>query len=80
VIPPPNFTPPPDVKPPQAGEPPVGIGGAQPVHPIVTPPFILVRYPGYGWIAVAPPAQPPPTTPPGTEPPHVEHRGGIGKK
>lgn len=62
-IPPPGSQPPPNVEPPEAGEPPVAIGGEQPVHPIAVPPYILVNYPGYGWIAVAPPkpAEQPPS-------------------
>jgi hypothetical protein len=73
VIPPVGWQPPGEVKPPEPGDPPVGIGGEQPVHPIVVPPFILVNYPGYGWIAVAPPENKPPTTPPGSTTPHPEH-------
>jgi hypothetical protein len=65
VIPPPGWQPPPNVDPPEAGEPPVAIGGAQPVNPIVVPPVILVNYPGFGWIAVAPPEFDK-TTPPGS--------------
>jgi hypothetical protein len=35
------------------------------VHPITVPDYILVNYPGFGWIAVAPPSHgstPPPAT------------------
>jgi hypothetical protein len=59
VIPPPDWQPPGGTEPPEAGEPPVAVGGEQPIQPIKVPEYILVHYPGYGWIAVAPPAEAP---------------------
>ena len=50
---------PPDFTPPPPGSPPIVVGGEQPVHPIVPPPFIVVRYPGMGLVVVPQPVPPP---------------------
>ena len=56
---------PPPIKPPDFTPPPPGIvvipPGNQPVQPIVPPDYILVYYPGVGWVLVGKPL--PPTTP-----------------
>jgi hypothetical protein len=55
----PIILPVPPVKPPDFIPPPPGgiviIGGPHPEHPITVPQFILVYYPGVGWIAVGKP-------------------------
>lgn len=67
VIPPPNWQPPGNggfTPPPPGSTAPVGPPN-QAVNPIVVPDYILVQYPGYGWIAVGKPVPPDqPSTPP----------------
>ena len=52
IIPPPM---PPDVEVPPPGSPPVVIGGDHATNPIVSPPFIIVNYPGIGPVMVPQP-------------------------
>lgn len=49
---------PPDFQPPPPGSPPVLLPGAKPVHPMVSPPFIVVDYPGMGKVVVPQPLPP----------------------
>lgn len=51
-IKPPNFQPPPP------GSPPILIPGGTPTHPMVSPPFIVVDYPGMGKVIVPQPLPP----------------------
>lgn len=65
VLPPPGWTPPPEIEvtPPAAGET-EPVNKLAPVNPMVVPKFILINYPGYGWLMVGQPETK--TTPPST--------------